>query len=97
MAKLESVLQRLINVQNLLQESDLPFVIDRDEEPSDGDVKIEHVEELDDFYIDPNDKEALLDDEIFKVVIEEEEVDGYTHWSQPILQLLKVGKANSLR
>ena len=95
--KLEKVLQRLVNVQNLLQESDLPFVVERDEEPDDDDIKIDDIEELDDFYIDPNDKAALLDDEVFKVIIEEEEVDGYTHWTEPVLQLLKERKAKNLR
>ena len=88
--KVDTVVEKIINVQEILLESDLPFVIEDTSDVEDGEGDISNLENLDASIIDPTDQEQLLDDEIYLVEIEEEEADDYTRWSEPILQLIAV-------
>jgi hypothetical protein len=88
--KVDTVVGKIINVQEILLESDLPFIIEDTNDVDDGEGDISNLENLDASMIDPTDQEQLLDDEIYLVEIEEEEADDYTRWSEPILQLIAV-------
>lgn len=88
--KLDTVVEKIIDVQEVLLESDLPFVIEDTGGLEDGEDGLANLEDLDESIIDPTDQEQLLDDEIYLVEIEEEEADDYTRWTEPILQLIAV-------
>lgn len=88
--KVDTVVEKIIHVQEILLESDLPFVIEDTSAVEDGEGDLSNLENLDESIIDPGDQEQLLDDEIYLVEIQEEEADDFTRWSEPILQLIAV-------
>ena len=88
--KVDIIVEKIIDVQEILLESDLPFVIEDTAGLEDTEDGLANLEDLDESIIDPTDQEQLLDDEIYLVEIEEEEADDYTRWTEPILQLIAV-------
>ena len=88
--KVDTIVEKIIDVQEILLESDLPFVIEDTGGLEDTEDGLANLEDLDESIIDPTDQEQLLDDEIYLVEIEEEEADDYTRWTEPILQLIAV-------
>ncbi len=95
--KVDTVVEKIIDVQEVLLESDLPFVIEDTSGLEDTEDGLANLEDLDESIIDPTDQEQLLDDEIYLVEIEEEEADDYTRWTEPILQLIAVRDPKKLK
>ena len=95
--KVDLIVEKIIDVQETLLESDLPFVIEDTGGLEDTEDGLANLEDLDESIIDPTDQEQLLDDEIYLVEIEEEEADNYTRWSEPILQLIAVRDPKKLK
>ena len=95
--KVDTIIEKIINLQEVLLESDAPFVIEDTSGLEDTDDGLANIEDLDESIIDPTDQEQLLDDEIYLVEIEEEEADDYTRWTEPILQLIAVRDPKKLK
>ena len=81
---------KIIDVQEVLVESDLPFVLDDIGDVEEGEGDLSRIEDLEEDVISPGDPEQLLDEDIYLVEIEEEEASDYQRWSEPVLQLIAV-------
>jgi hypothetical protein len=88
--KLDTVVEKIINVQEILVESDLPFVLEDTSSLDSGEGDLTNLKDLEDDMIAPADQEQLLDGDIYLVEVIEEEADDYTRWTEPILQLIAV-------
>lgn len=88
--ELNKVVDKLIDVQEIMTESDLPFVLDDVSDVEEGEGNLSRIEDMEEDIISPSDQEQLLDDDIYLVEIEEEEADDFTRWSEPILKLIAV-------
>ena len=95
--KLEAVIEKIVNVQEILIDSDLPFILEDTSGLEDEEVDLSNLESMDSDIIDPTDQEQLMDDEIYLVEIQEEEADNYTRWTEPILQLIAVRDPKKLK
>jgi hypothetical protein len=95
--KLDTVVEKIINVQEILVESDLPFVLEDTSAVQSGEGDLANLDDLDEDMIDPGDQEQLLGDDIYLVEVVEEEADDYTRWTEPILQLIAVRDPKELK
>ena len=88
--ELDKVVTKIIDIQEVLVESDLPFVLDDIGDVEEGEGDLSRIEDLEENVISPGDQEQLLDEDIYLVEIEEEEATDYQRWSEPVLQLIAV-------
>ena len=95
--KIEAVVEKIVKVQEILIESDLPFILEDTSDIEDEEADLSNIESLGSDIIDPTDQEQLMDDEIYLVEIQEEEADDYTRWTEPILQLIAVRDPKKLK